>query len=277
MATTSFRPSLKRAVVAARDLFYRRALTPVDRWVRRDALLPPAHLRRYYYRTLDPDAYARACRAARTELDLSGLEPAHNVLDIGCGIGNLAQGLAGFLEGRYDGVDVNAEAIAWCQGAITTRHPRFRFHHVDVASTAYNPSGRADASDYRYPFDSGSFDRIFLGSVLTHLLPGAVERTMSEIARLLSPGGRAIASCFLVNDHNRASVEAGRSFMSFGTAIDHARVHSVSCPEAAVALDERFVRDAVDRAALTIDHVRRGNWWNGASDDQDVLTMRAKG
>jgi SAM-dependent methyltransferase len=257
-------------------MFYRHAVTPLDRLARRgDALLPPAHLRRYYYRTLDPDAYRRACRAARTELDISGLAPTHNVLDIGCGIGNLAIGLAGFLEGRYDGVDVNREAVEWCRGAITGRYPRFRFHHADVASTAYNPKGRGDAARFRYPFDDRSFDRIFLGSVLTHLLPGAFEGTIAEIARLLSPHGRCIASCFLITDDNRPGVEAGRSFMSFGVAIDHARVHDAGCPEAAIAFDEPFVRDVIGRAGLAIENVRRGAWWSGASDDQDVLTLRA--
>lgn len=265
----------RRAAVAARDFVYRHALTPVDRLVRGDALLPPAHLRFYYYRTLNPEAYARACRAARTELEIRGLEPNHNVLDIGCGIGNLALGLAGYLQGRYEGVDINREAVEWCQSAITPRHSRFHFHHADVSSTAYNPKGRGVAAQYRYPFDNHSFDRIFLGSVLTHLLPDAFEATIAEIARLLSPGGKCIASCFLMNGDNRASVEAGHSFMSFGVAIDHARVHSAACPEAAIAFDEAYVRGVIDRAGLAIEDVRRGRWWAGAADDQDVLTIRA--
>ena len=264
----------KRAAVAVRNSFYRHAVTPIDRWRHQNPLLPPAHLRLEYYRTLNPDAYTRACEGARTELMIRDLKPTHHVLDIGCGIGNLAVGLSEFLEGRYDGVDVNEEAIRWCRRAITSRYPRFHFHHADVASTAYNRGGRLDAADYRYPFDSQAFDRIFLGSVLTHLLPGAVERTMMEIARLLKRDGMCVASCFLLNDDNRASVEAGRSFMSFGVALDRSRVHSASCPEAAVALDEAFVRDLVKRMGLRIADIRRGGWWNGTADDQDVLALQ---
>jgi SAM-dependent methyltransferase len=264
----------KQAAAAARKILYRHTLTPVDRWTRPDQLLPPAHLRLEYYRTLRPEAYARACEAARTELMIRGLQPAHHVLDIGCGIGNLAVGLAGFLEGRYEGTDVNREAVAWCRDAITSRHPNFHFQHADVVSVAYNRNGRIDPADYRYPFEDRSFDRIFLGSVLTHLLPDAVDRTMTEIARLLRPGGICVASCFLLNDDNRASVEAGRSFMSFGVALDRGRVHSASCPEAAVALDEAFVRGLVERVGLRIGDVRRGGWWSGASDDQDVLAIQ---
>ena len=265
---------LKQAAVAARNILYRHALTPIDRWTRRNDLLPPAHLRLEYYRTLNPDAYARACEAARTELMIRGLQSGHYVLDIGCGIGNLAVGLTGVLEGRYDGVDVNLEAIRWCQRAISSRNPRFQFHHADVSSTAYNRGGRLNASQYRYPFDDRTFDRIFLGSVLTHLLPEAVEQTLLEVARLLKPDGMCVASCFLLNDDNRASVEAGRSFMSFGVALDRSRVHSASCPEAAVALDEAFVRAVAHRVGLKISDIRRGGWWNGAADDQDVMALQ---
>ena len=260
--------------MAARDILYRFAVTPIDRLARRaDALLPPAHLRHYYYRMLDPAAYARACAAARTELMIRGLQPSHDVLDIGCGIGNLATGLVGFLDGRYEGVDVNREAIAWCQRAITPRHPKFHFQHVDIANTAYNRDGHADAARYRYPFENGAFDRIFLGSVFTHLLPDAAGQMVAEIARLLKPGGMAIASCYLLNDDNRASVEAGRSFMSFGVPLDRCRVHSASRPEAAVALDEAFMRSSIERAGLRITDLRRGGWWAGTTHDQDVLTL----
>src|SRR5258705_4106018 len=70
----------------------------IARW-RDDAILPPAHLRIYYYRTWDRKRFARACAAARTELMLQGLQPEHRVLDVGSGIGNLALGLVGYLRG----------------------------------------------------------------------------------------------------------------------------------------------------------------------------------
>jgi hypothetical protein len=44
-------------------------------------------------------------------------------------------------------------------------------------------------------------------------------------------------------------------------------------PEAAVALDESFVRDAHRRAGLRIRDMRRGAWWSGTAHDQDVLAV----
>jgi SAM-dependent methyltransferase len=256
-------------------------VTPVDRIIRwrSDALLPPAHLRIYYYRTRSPEMFARVCADARTELTTRGLRPEHRVLDIGCGVGNLALGLVGYLTGGYDGIDIHAEAIAWCTHAITSRHPTFRFHRADLASRAYNPRGHESAAAYRFPFPDQTFDAIFLGSVFTHMLPDAVESYVREIARLLRPGGMCVASYFLITDESRRGVSEGRSFMSFGVAHPSGlcRLHDATTPEAAVALEETFVRRIHEHVGLVIRDIRRGGWWSGDRHDQDVVTAVSNG
>ena len=271
------RPLWRRLASRARSAVYRLA-TPLDRLVnwrhrKSDVLLPPAHLRIYYYGTWDPTAFARACEV-RTELITRGLRPEHRLLDIGSGIGNLALGLQGYLNGGYDGVEIHPEAVTWCQQNITPRYPAFRFHRADLASAAYNPNGRVAASAYRFPFADGSFDFIFLASVFTHMLPDAVEHYLREISRLLAPDGVCVASYFLLNDETRAGVEAGLSFMPL--PIEHpsklCRLHDAAVPEAAIALEETFVRRSHEQASLHIADVRRGRWWSGERHDQDVLT-----
>jgi SAM-dependent methyltransferase len=244
------------------------------RW-RRDALLPPVHLRAYYYRTWKAEGFRRACGVVRTELISHGLQPEHRILDIGSGIGNLAVGLLDYLSGTYEGVEIHREAVIWCERAITPGHPRFHFHHADIHNEAYNPHGRILASQYCFPFPNQDFDFIFLGSVFTHLLPDAVEQYLREISRLLRPGGVCVASYFLLNDETRTGVEARRSFMAF--PYEHPSgaclLHDVAKPEAAVALDEAFVRRQYEHARLRIRDVRRGRWWSGLADDQDVVTV----
>jgi len=280
---TPFRPLWRRVGARLLDASSR-LVTLTEEVARRhhDTILPPAHLRRYYYRTFDSTAFRRAAAAAREELISRGLRPEHRVLDVGCGIGNLAIGLLDYLDGGYDGLDVHSEAVRWCQSAITRRKPSFRFHHADVVSWAYNPKGSIQPSVYRFPFQDSTFDFVFLGSVFTHLLPDAVARYVCEISRILAPGGVSVASYFLLNDESRRGVDAGSSFLSF--AVAHAsgscRLHDARVPEAAVALDETFVRSAHDAASLEIVDVRRGRWWQGAADDQDVMmarSMRAPG
>jgi SAM-dependent methyltransferase len=269
------RPTWKRAAGALRRAAYRLA-TPIDRLVRleRDPLLPPAHLRLYYYGTVSPAAFARAC-AIRIELLDRGLRPGHRVLDVGCGIGNLAIGLRDYLHGGYDGIDIHSEAVDWCQRAITPRFPGFRFHRADVSSNAYNPRGRTAPSSYRFPFPDHAFDFIFLASVFTHMMPDDVEHYVRELSRMLAPGGKCVVSFFLLNDETRGGVVEGRSFMSFG--VEHpsgvCRLHDASVPEAAVAFEESFVRRVLEQAGLHMDDVRRGRWWTGERHDQYVLTV----
>jgi SAM-dependent methyltransferase len=243
-------------------------------WPGRPDLLPPAHLRLYYYRTLSPARFQRACDDVRTELTLAGLKPEHRVLDIGSGIGNLAVGLLDYLTGGYDGIEIHKEAVAWCQQTITPRHPQFRFHRADVASVAYNRGGELKPTAYRFPFPDRSFDAILLSSVFTHMLPQDVEHYLREISRLLTPAGVCVASYFILNGESRAGVESGRSFVSFD--VKHpsgvCRLHDADVPEAAVAYEDTYLRQIHDHAGLRIRHHRRGRWWSGEAHDQDVLT-----
>jgi SAM-dependent methyltransferase len=253
-----------------------RAVSVVERIVRRrgSELLPPAHLRVYYYGSAKLQVFDRMCQTVRTEVISRGLLPDHRLLDIGSGIGNLPISLLGYLHGGYDGVEIHPEAVAWCQRTITPRHPSFRFHRADISSRAYNPKGAQPPSTYRFSFSDASFDCIVLGSVFTHMLPGDVTHYLREIARLLKPSGVCIASYLLINDERRAAIEADRSFMSFGIVHPSGlcRLHDATVPEAAVALEEEFVRRIHEDAGLVIRDIRRGEWWNGEVHDQDVLT-----
>jgi SAM-dependent methyltransferase len=202
---------------------------------------------------------------------LGNLRPRDRVLEIGCSIGRMAIPLTGYLEppGRYDGVDISGPSIRWCRRAIGRRFPSFQFHHADVFNGEYNRRGKIAAEDYEFPFPPSSFDFIFLTSVFTHMLPGAVRHYLDEIARLLSPGGRVLATFFLTPTSPPAP----------GTLrIDHVgdgyRTANPQNPEEAVAYEETAVREWFGSAGLTIlEPVRRG-CWTGPSEFhsyQDVV------
>jgi SAM-dependent methyltransferase len=163
--------------------------------------------------------------------------------------------------------------------AGASSHPAFRFHRADLASRACNPRGAVSASEYCFPFADQRFDFIFLASVFTHMLPDAVEHYLHEISRLLAPGGTCVASFFLLNDETRVGVETGRSFMSFD--VEHpsglCRLHDASVPEAAVAVEEPFVRRVCEQAGLTVRDLRRDRWWCGERHDQDGVTAVTDG
>ena len=143
-------------------------------------------------------------QSTQTFVGAAGLRPDQTILDVGCGCAKVARPLVDFLsqDGEYHGIDIGADCIAWCRNAYR-RFPNFHFHHADLFSTRYNRNGGSPASRYRFPLERGTVDLVFLGSVFTHLLPAEVENYLRETARVLRPGGRVIATYFILDDVSR--------------------------------------------------------------------------
>ena len=96
---------------------------------RRDALTPPRRLQFVG----GGDFRAVGQHFLHLFREVGDLRPDERVLDVGCGVGRIAAALTGYLstKARYEGFDVVPEAIRWCQRAITSRHPNFRFQLAD--------------------------------------------------------------------------------------------------------------------------------------------------
>lgn len=196
-------------------------------------------------------------------VQLGGLEPHERVLDVGCGIGRMAVPLTRYLSdrGRYEGFDVFPKGVAWCQENITSRYPNFRFRVADIKNKEYNPGGRYAASEYEFPYEDSSFDFVFLTSVFTHLLPDEVENYLSEIARVLAPGGRCLASFFLLNEESLESIRSGSSTIKFKYDFGEYRTKDPDTPEAAIAYRESFVRALyTDRRLDIVEPIHYGSW-----------------
>jgi SAM-dependent methyltransferase len=131
------------------------------------------------------------------------------LLDVGCGPGRLAIGLLSVL-GRtnYLGLDVNANAIRWCQQHIERQHPSFRFQHVDVANDRYNRDGVGIDEDFRFDLPAGEFDAIYLYSVFTHMLEADVRAYLREFRRILKPRGRVFLTATVDEGVPRVTVNA---------------------------------------------------------------------
>ncbi len=210
------------------------------------------------------------------------ITPDSRVLDIGCGIGRLAIPLTSYLQGgTYDGLDIVPSGIEWCNEHIARTYPNFTFTLADIFNKDYNPAGRLAASDYRFPYQDESFDLVLLISVFTHMLPQDLERYVSEISRVLRPGGRCWASVYLVNPDSIERMQTGKACLRL--KYDHGTYWTVSerVPELSIGYEERYIKELFERNGLALDEgVHYGGWcgrpplWeegNGNLDDQDLL------
>lgn len=169
------------------------------------------------------------------------LRPDERVLDIGCGIGRMAVPLTQYLDesGSYDGVDIVAEGIQWCQSVVSPAYPNFRFQHLNLHHELYNPDAVAMTTETKLPFPDGSFDFICMISVLTHLGSADVLHYAGEVARLLAPGGRCFATTFLMNPPARAALRDGRGALGFDPSLPGPLwFANPMAPLAAVAFEE---------------------------------------
>lgn len=194
--------------------------------------------------------------------ELAGLQPDHRVLDVGCGIGRMAIPLTGYLsrEGGYEGFDVVRRGVEWCRRNVTPRYPNFRFQVADVHNERYNPRGRHEAREYRFPYEDESFDLVFLASVFTHMMPDEVDNYLSEISRVLKPGGRCLISYFLLNEESLGLIEAGKSPLDFKPSTGVYRVVDPEKPEHAVGYDEKHVLGLYEKHGLRPSAPEYGSW-----------------
>jgi len=156
-----------------------------------------------------------------------------SILDIGSGCGRWAHWLRDYnfrgrrFTGLYVGIDIDAEAIAWCEKHYDPE--RFRFHHSTHSSVSYNQRG--EAAQYRIPEPDGTMDLVVSNSLLTHVLEAELENYIRESYRVLRPGGAIMHSHFNL-DYPPATYGTRHTFQH---AVGNARVESIEQPEAAVA------------------------------------------
>jgi SAM-dependent methyltransferase len=230
---------------------------------RRDRLTPPRRLSLYVG---DGDFRATGEEFLGLFSELAGLGAEDRVLDIGCGIGRMARVLVPVLRppGSYDGFDVAAAGIEWCRGRYRGTPAPFRFEHADLHNSIYNPDGRGDPRDYRFPYSDGQFDLAVATSVYTHLRPDAADNYLAEAARVLASGGRLFATWFLFDDPQHPPPQ----FTRHGDAA----VADPGAPEAAIAYPEAWLRERLAAAGLALDAIRPGTWRGGSGATfQDVV------
>jgi len=214
-------------------------LDSLDLTSKRGLLIPPLKLRRYIGKE-DWKNYDNISLLTEN----CGLKPNHKILDVGCGCGRTAISLTSYLnsKGSYDGLDIVKDFIDWLQNNVTPKYPNFHFQHANIKNPSYNLNGTIADSKFKFPYESNSFDIVFLFSVFTHMLPLGIENYFSEIARVLKPNGKCAISYFLLPSKSMTFVDTGKGY----SVIDF------EIPENAVAYKLEHVMELYTKNELLI-------------------------
>lgn len=216
----------------------------------------------------------------RHYVDLCGLKPDEDMLDLGSGIGRKTLPLTRYLSdrGSYVGMDIVKSGVDWCTQKYTSTWPNFKFQLIDVYNDLYNPEGKYSAAEYRFPFADEQFDFVVLNSVFTHMLSEEVDNYLGEIARVLRTGGRCLISFFVLNDESLRLIEEGKSTIDLRYEFGPARAVSREKPELAIGFDEQYLLGLYEKRGLEIRlPIAYGSWCgrqNGYSHQDQIVAFK---
>jgi SAM-dependent methyltransferase len=145
------------------------------------------------------DTALQLAKFCRDELKLA---PDGRLLDIGCSYGRLAIALGDYLDngGEYEGFDPQRENVLWARQHWMPNHRSTALHIANIRNRIYNPEGALSPTEFRFPYQEGRFDVVIAHSLFPYLLAEEFEHYVAEIARVLKPGGRLLATFFFMDD-----------------------------------------------------------------------------
>lgn len=231
---------------------------------KRDPLTPPRRLMNVGSNQFTRSDFSKIGQELFQYLvQIGGLKPNDKVLDVGCGVGRMAIPLTRYLsaQGTYDGFDIVAKSIEQCAKTISPRFPNFNFYHADLFNSHYNPHGKYEPHQYKFPFPDKTFSFVLLTSVFTHMMSKEVQNYFNEIYRLLVPGGRCFITYFLLNPESEELIQSNRSSINFMFPVDQGKSAKAFDPEAAVAFNESYIKELYQKFKLRIiEPIRYGSW-----------------
>jgi SAM-dependent methyltransferase len=180
-----------------------------------------------------------------------------SIVELGCGCGRHAHELRDFnyagetFRGRYVGVDIDNEALAWCRKKFDP--DRFEFLQSTDGSKSYRQSSNGK-NPYAIPLGDSTADYVFSNSLFTHLLEPQLNNYLRESIRLLKPG-RVMAHSVFCIDYPPAGY--GNRY-TFSQRIGNAFIESRRIPEAAVAYTEKLLLACASAAGAEAPKLLRG-------------------
>ena len=148
-----------------------------------------------------------------------------------------------------------------CRSEISSKHPNFRFEHLNVFNGLYNKRGTIEPNLVEFPVDDNSVDFVFATSVFTHMFKIHVERYLKEAHRVMSEGGSFLSSWFIIDHAVEDSIEKGYTRFPFSyESKDGVRYNDTNIPEEQLAFRYDAAIDMFSKAGFKIKGFYRGDW-----------------
>jgi len=235
--------------------------------------LPPLWLRRHVGTIASFERSSGEMSVALSFLGLVG--ESDTVLDIGCGCGLMAYEFQRALgpEGRYLGFDVHAPAVRWAQRHFASDR-RLRFEIAEI-STPYSEGFSGNATAYRFPLADAEADFVLAKSVFTHLLEPESRHYLSEVRRVLKPGGRALLTVLVLDPPSRSSPVPLPAVYQFPFGGPHFRWMVDAKPTGVVGVDREYFMSMIADAGLRTRATYDGSWrgLRQAPNPQDLVVV----
>jgi len=216
-------------------------------------------------------------------VDIARITPDSKILEIGSGIGRIFIPLTRYLSGKgsFDGVEPIERFVTASTERVTTKFPNFQFHFVDFSNDFYNPKGAVDPAKYRFQWPDASFDCVILVSVFTHVKTPVLENYLSEIARMLKPGGVLFATAFLLDHDVKRRMPTFKHGLNFAHRMGKMQVVDTTKPEGALAYEEKHFAQLAKKRGFIDFNLHRGSWTEPSKPSyggfQDLVICRKKG
>jgi predicted SAM-dependent methyltransferase len=96
------------------------------------------------------------------------------------------------------GVDANIQNVKWCNKYIAGKYDFCEFQSIDLWHILFNPNGALKLDEnFKLNFEAGTFDLLYVQSVLPNSVDWEIRIFAKEYYRLLKPGGTLFVTDFI--------------------------------------------------------------------------------
>lgn len=228
-------------------------------------LVPPPELMRTEGITTLEEWFRRGEEWGTLLRAYGNISAAKAVLEIGCGLGDVALALRDVLprSTEYEGLDAAREKIDFLRATMTPAYLNFRFTQAE------------GGGQHRLPYEDGRFDVIFAVSAFTHLLPEPASSVLKEAKRVLAPDGQIVLGMLLLDHYEPGRARSG-TFQQARFNIDHRfgqpsreefRVGDAQDPTDVTAYASSYLAQLAGDAGLRFAHHSIPGQWSGANPE----------